>query len=215
MAAHVEGAAGDAGHGEVAVLHGDLGVVHDGDGAANAEEVVVAVALKVGLDALDGVLAVAGDDHAVEALFAAGHVDALGLAVGDLAALQDGGHGLSHLAVLDDDGGIHLAADLVHAHQTAGGHVVGVGDGQHHVALIGAGLDLLAHAVDGEGQELALGSGEHRAGADGQLVGADGLLDQPRGLVREDLAADLFQNFGIVHSGLPPKTDYIMEHYLF
>ena len=195
----MHGAAGDAGHGEVAVLHGDLGIVHHGDGTAHAQKVVVAKALQIGLHTLDGILAAARHDNAVKAFLGTGHIDPLGLAVGHFSPLQDGGDGVGHLAVGHHHGGVHLPADLVHPHQAARLHMIGVGDGEHHISFIGAGLDLAAHSVDGEGQELSLRGLEHRTGTQLQFADGDGVLHQPGGLVCHQFFAGLFQHFGVVH----------------
>ena len=115
----MNGAAGDAVDGEVAVLDGDLAVVDGGHGAAHAQKVVVAEALEAHGHILDDALGVAGDQDAVEALLIAVKGEALHLFSGDRPVGQQRGHALvlGHLAVLQHHSGVEVAADLVGLHR--------------------------------------------------------------------------------------------------
>ena len=76
--------------------------------------------------------------------------------------------------------------------------MVGVGDGEDDIALVGAGFDLLADAVHSQCQKLSLRSHQHSPGADDELIAGEGLLHQPGGLIGHDGIAGLFQNFGCI-----------------
>ena len=94
---------------------------------------------------------------------------------------------------------MEIPADLVGPHQPAGPHMIGIGDRENHVSLIGARPDLLTHSVHRQGQEFPLWGFQHRPGPDDQLIAGKGLLHQPGRLIGHDPVSGSFQNLCGVH----------------
>ena len=159
VAADMNRTAGHAVDGEITAVNGHIGGVDGSHGGTHAHKVVGAEAVQFHAAVLHQIGLIAGDENAVEALCIGGKIDALGLFTGDGAILNQCGHAFffDHLAAVDDHGVGELPGDVVQPHQCMGGHVIGFCHGEHDVAMVAAGLGIIADAVYGHGDEFPLG----------------------------------------------------------
>ena len=180
VAADVHGAAGDTVHGELTVLNGQMHIVNGGNAGAGADKVVVTVAVQINVGVGDHIVAVAGDQNAVEILLIAGDGHADGLIAGDHAALHQSGHalGLDDLIVGDHGGSAELLAAAHHQHQAVGIHMIILRHGEHDITIISAGLQLMANTVHSQLDKLALGSGQLGSLLQRQLAQLGSFLQQ-------------------------------------
>ena len=193
----MDSAAGHAVEVQLAVLDGELGIVDGLNACALAHEVVGTEALKVQLGILYGKLGVFGDDDAVIGLGGGAHVEVFGGMVGDGAAGDELRYPDICALIADHHGGLHVDGNVILAHQSVGFHVIVVGNGQHHVAAVGAGDDVMTNTIDDQGNVLSLRRMELCHGADGELVVVNGVLYQPVGFVDHLGMGVLVQNFHV------------------
>ncbi|MFD9283893.1 hypothetical protein ACFWD7_42760 [Streptomyces mirabilis] len=173
----------------------DGGAVHDeggalaraGDGGAVADEVAAAVAVEGDPRPGEGVAAALGDVHTVEGLAVRQQPDVACRGVGDGAA-EDGrgdGHGLV------DAVGVHVQGLAERKGEIAERDLVGLRDGEHDRAAVGAGREgggrsavavgefaqcaAGLHAVHGQREAVSVRDGDDTALCDGQNACRDGL----------------------------------------
>ena len=149
-------------------VYGNMRGARSGDTCAVTNEVVAAVAVEGHGSIVDGNYAVAIDIYAAEVIGLRIHSQTIDRGIGHSTCQHSRRNGLlGHILAIGNHNGVcHLK--MVYLAVVLIVHLHSVGYGQHHIAGIGAGLDLAVDAVNGQGQALARRGRKDSLGGDGQ-----------------------------------------------